>query len=74
MYVEHIQRAAGNRTIDWDVLDTAIEFACRAHATQLRKKGDIPYIAHPVSVAIRLYQEAGQHGGCGPVGRWWTWR
>lgn len=42
-----------------DLVDRAIGFAARAHAGQQRKTGDVPYIAHPVAVAIIL-----QRMGC----------
>jgi len=35
-------------------VDTALEFAAKAHATQKRKGTDIPYIAHPAAVAMSL--------------------
>ena len=40
------------------LVDQAIGFAARAHQTQRRKLGDMPYIAHPVAVAFML-QEMG---------------
>jgi (p)ppGpp synthase/HD superfamily hydrolase len=42
-----------------DLTDRAIGFAARAHKGQKRKIGDIPYIAHPVAVAMML-----QRMGC----------
>jgi (p)ppGpp synthase/HD superfamily hydrolase len=38
--------------------DAALAFAARAHRTQVRKGTDVPYIIHPVEVAIIL----GRHG------------
>ncbi len=35
-------------------LDAALAFAARAHRTQVRKGSDVPYIVHPVQVAIIL--------------------
>lgn len=35
-------------------LDKALHFAARAHATQVRKGTDIPYVTHPVAVAWSL--------------------
>jgi (p)ppGpp synthase/HD superfamily hydrolase len=35
-------------------LDRALAFAARAHRTQVRKGGDVPYVQHPVHVAIIL--------------------
>lgn len=35
-------------------LDKALHFAARAHASQVRKGSDIPYITHPVAVAWLL--------------------
>ena len=35
-------------------LDKALHFAARAHATQVRKGSDIPYVTHPVAVAWLL--------------------
>ena len=42
-----------------DLLERAYAFAGGAHASQLRKGDDSPYIGHPVTVA-RLLEEAGQ--------------
>lgn len=42
-----------------DLVDRAIGFAARAHRGQRRKTGDVPYIAHPVAVAMLL-----QRMGC----------
>ena len=42
-----------------DLVDRAIGFAARAHQGQQRKIGDVPYIAHPVAVAMIL-----QRMGC----------
>jgi (p)ppGpp synthase/HD superfamily hydrolase len=42
-----------------DLVDRAIGFAARAHQGQHRKIGDVPYIAHPVAVAMIL-----QRMGC----------
>jgi (p)ppGpp synthase/HD superfamily hydrolase len=39
-----------------DLVDRAIGFAARAHNGQQRKTGDVPYIAHPVAVAMILQQ------------------
>jgi (p)ppGpp synthase/HD superfamily hydrolase len=44
------------------LIDRAIGFAARAHEGQYRKAGDIPYIAHPVAVAMLL-----QEMGCDPA-------
>ncbi len=41
------------------LVDRAIGFAARAHEGQKRKAGDVPYIAHPVAVAMIL-----QNMGC----------
>jgi (p)ppGpp synthase/HD superfamily hydrolase len=41
------------------MIDRAIGFATQAHASQRRKMGDMPYIAHPVGVAMIL-----QRMGC----------
>jgi (p)ppGpp synthase/HD superfamily hydrolase len=37
-----------------DALDRALAFAARAHRAQVRKGGDVPYVQHPVHVAIIL--------------------
>jgi (p)ppGpp synthase/HD superfamily hydrolase len=37
-----------------DSLDRALAMAARAHRDQLRKSSDVPYIQHPVHVAIVL--------------------
>jgi (p)ppGpp synthase/HD superfamily hydrolase len=37
-----------------DLVDRAVGFAARAHQCQRRKIGDVPYIAHPVAVAMIL--------------------
>ena len=37
-----------------DLVDQAIGFAARAHQGQQRKSSDMPYIAHPVAVAMIL--------------------
>ena len=42
-----------------DLVDRATGFAARAHQGQQRKTGDVPYIAHPVAVAMIL-----QRMGC----------
>jgi len=42
-----------------DLVDRATGFAARAHQGQQRKIGDVPYIAHPVAVAMIL-----QRMGC----------
>jgi (p)ppGpp synthase/HD superfamily hydrolase len=44
------------------LVDRAIGFAARAHEGQYRKAGDVPYIAHPVAVAMML-----QEMGCEPT-------
>lgn len=36
------------------LIDRAIAFAARAHLGQRRKAGDVPYIAHPIAVAMIL--------------------
>ncbi len=36
------------------LIDRALQIALRAHAGQLRKAGDIPYVEHPVMVALKL--------------------
>ncbi|MCI0394099.1 MAG: HD domain-containing protein [Chloroflexi bacterium] len=41
------------------LIDRAIGFAARAHEGQQRKTGNVPYIAHPVAVAMLL-----QRMGC----------
>jgi len=38
------------------LIDSAIEVASKAHRNQLRKGTDIPYITHPLSVGILLFQ------------------
>lgn len=38
------------------LIDQALVFAARAHASQQRKTDDLPYIAHPVGVAFLLLQ------------------
>lgn len=43
-----------------DRLSAAVEFAVRAHAGQTRKGKDVPYIAHPLAVALSLAR-----AGCG---------
>jgi (p)ppGpp synthase/HD superfamily hydrolase len=40
--------------INMDVIERAIEFASRAHARQVRKGTDIPYITHPYAVGMIL--------------------
>lgn len=45
-----------------DLIDRAIGFAARAHEGQRRKIGDVPYIAHPVGVAMLLMEM-----GCRPA-------
>jgi (p)ppGpp synthase/HD superfamily hydrolase len=40
--------------IDISLVDRAIGFAARAHEGQRRKTGGVPYIAHPVGVAMIL--------------------
>src|SRR5687768_13695248 len=42
-----------------DRFEQALTFAARAHATQTRKGGDIPYLAHLLSVAALVLE----HGG-----------
>jgi (p)ppGpp synthase/HD superfamily hydrolase len=37
-------------------IDDALKLAARAHRSQLRKGTDIPYVAHPVAVALILAQ------------------
>jgi (p)ppGpp synthase/HD superfamily hydrolase len=44
-----------------ELIDRAIDFAARAHLGHTRKSDDVPYIAHPVAVAMILQQM-----GCGP--------
>jgi (p)ppGpp synthase/HD superfamily hydrolase len=41
-----------------NLIDTAIEFAAKAHSSQCRKGTDIPYISHPYAVGMIL-QKAG---------------
>ena len=36
------------------ILETATRIAVRAHATQTRKEGDLPYVSHPFMVALKL--------------------
>lgn len=38
------------------LLDSALIFAARAHAGQVRKGSDVPYIVHPVGVMLTLRQ------------------
>lgn len=38
----------------YDLIDRAIGFAAQAHDGQRRKVGTVPYIAHPVAVAMLL--------------------
>lgn len=44
----------------FSLIDQAIAFAAKAHEGQHRKTGNVPYIAHPVAVAMML-----QAMGCG---------
>ena len=37
-----------------ELIDRALQIALRAHAGQMRKAGDIPYVEHPVMVALKL--------------------
>lgn len=37
-----------------DVIERAVRIASVAHRSQVRKDGDMPYISHPVMVAIKL--------------------
>lgn len=39
-----------------DRIDAALKLAARAHRSQLRKGTDIPYVAHPMAVALILAQ------------------
>lgn len=41
------------------LVDAALRFAARAHADQMRKGTDVPYIVHPVGVMLALL-EAGE--------------
>src|SRR3954467_1830307 len=45
------------------MLDLALETAARAHAGQVRKGTDIPYISHPYAVGMMLAR-----GGCSEEG------
>ena len=36
------------------ILEKATRIAVRAHATQKRKEGDLPYVSHPFMVALKL--------------------
>lgn len=36
------------------LVEKALEIACKAHKDQKRKGDGSPYIAHPVSVALKL--------------------
>jgi (p)ppGpp synthase/HD superfamily hydrolase len=36
------------------ILEIATRIAVRAHATQKRKEGDLPYVSHPFMVALKL--------------------
>ena len=36
------------------ILEVATRIAVRAHATQKRKEGDLPYVSHPFMVALKL--------------------
>ncbi|NOY61323.1 MAG: HD domain-containing protein, partial [Calditrichaeota bacterium] len=38
-------------------MEKAIIFAARAHHNQFRKRGDIPYITHPFTVALILQKQ-----------------
>ncbi|MFQ5578151.1 MAG: HD domain-containing protein [Anaerolineae bacterium] len=40
--------------MDYELLDRALIFAARAHKGQFRKGTDIPYLAHPVALALTL--------------------
>jgi (p)ppGpp synthase/HD superfamily hydrolase len=42
--------------MDYNLLDSALIFAAKAHANQYRKGTDIPYITHPVGVAMILLE------------------
>jgi len=44
----------GNREHQKEMVDFALEVAAKAHQGQLRKGTDIPYITHPVAVAMIL--------------------
>ncbi|MBP7693369.1 MAG: bifunctional (p)ppGpp synthetase/guanosine-3',5'-bis(diphosphate) 3'-pyrophosphohydrolase, partial [Anaerolineales bacterium] len=44
---------------DHTLVDAALRFAARAHARQMRKGTDVPYIVHPVGVMLALL-EAGE--------------
>jgi (p)ppGpp synthase/HD superfamily hydrolase len=46
-----------------DAIDRALAMAARAHRTQVRKGDDVPYVQHPVHVAILLLK----HGFAEPV-------
>ena len=39
-----------------DLVDSALIFAARAHARQLRKSTNVPYIVHPVGVMLVLLE------------------
>jgi (p)ppGpp synthase/HD superfamily hydrolase len=41
------------------LIDSALNFAARAHQNQVRKGSDVPYIVHPVGVMLTL-QHAGE--------------
>ena len=40
----------------FSLVDRAIGFAARAHEGQRRKTGNVPFIAHPVGVAMLLLE------------------
>ena len=39
-----------------ELVESALVFAARAHAGQLRKSNDVPYIVHPVGVLLLLLE------------------
>jgi (p)ppGpp synthase/HD superfamily hydrolase len=49
----------GDQHTDQRLVDSALRFAARAHARQMRKGTDVPYIVHPVGVMLVLL-EAGE--------------
>ncbi len=42
--------------MDYDLFDRALIFAARAHSNQHRKGTDVPYITHPVALAVMLIE------------------
>jgi (p)ppGpp synthase/HD superfamily hydrolase len=52
------------KTVQWTVFPSAIQFAAQLHAAQLRKSTTIPYLSHLMSVSALVMEYGGDEDCC----------